>query len=224
MKSEDKRYGFRVDIRGEYALFTRPEMKVERVSYDCITPSAARGILEAVYWHRGLRYKIDRIYVLNPIKFINIRRNEVTEKISASKVLDAVKSGKGNLYIATQEKIAQRASMLLKDVHYVIDAHFVMKADEINITDNEAKFAEIFRRRLHKGQCFHTPYLGCREFPAIVSPFEENEIKTAYEGERDLGFMLYDMDYSGKDEITPQFFRAVLKDGVLDLRNKEVFR
>ena len=140
MKTEDKRYGFRVDIRGEYALFTRPEMKVERVSYDCITPSAARGILEAIYWHKGLHYKIDRIYVLNPIKFINIRRNEVTEKISASKVLDAVKSGKGNLYIATQEKIAQRASMLLKDVHYVVDAHFVMKADEINTTDNEAKF------------------------------------------------------------------------------------
>ena len=168
---ENRRFGFRVDIRGEYALFTRPEMKVERVSYDCMTPSAARGILEAIYWHRGLHYKIDRIYVLNPVKFTNIRRNEVTSKIPANALLDAAKSGKGNLYIATQKDIAQRASMVLKDVHYIVDAHFVMKADEINITVNEAKFAEIFRRRLKKGQCFHTPYLGCREFPAIVSPY-----------------------------------------------------
>ncbi len=219
---ENRRFGFRVDIKGEYALFTRPEMKVERVSYDCMTPSAARGILEAIYWHRGLHYKIDRIYVLNPVKFANIRRNEVTSKISASLLLDAAKSGKGNLYIATQKDIAQRASMVLKDVHYIVDAHFVMKADEINITDNEAKFAEIFRRRLKKGQCFHTPYLGCREFPAIVSPYEEDEIKTAYEGEKDLGFMLYDMDYSVKEDINPKFFRAVLKDGVLDLRDVEV--
>lgn len=204
-------------------MFTRPEMKVERVSYDCMTPSAARGILEAIYWHRGLKYKIDKIYVLNPIKFANIRRNEVKSKILASKVLEVAQTGKGNLYISTKDDIAQRASMVLKDVHYIVDAHFIMKADEINPTDNEAKFAEIFRRRLKKGQCFHTPYLGCREFPAIVSPYEGEEIHTAYEGEKDLGFMLYDMDYSKKDEINPCFFRAVLKDGVLDLRNKEVF-
>lgn len=223
MKSEDFRYGFRVDIRGEYALFTRPEMKVERVSYDCMTPSAARGILEAIYWHHGIQYVIDRIFVLNPIKFANIRRNEVSVKISSDKLLKAAQSGKGNLYISTQENIAQRASMVLKDVHYVVDAHFIMHADKINATDNEAKFAGIFRRRLTKGQCFHTPYLGCREFPAIVSPFEEDEIKTAYEGERDLGFMLYDMDYSDKKEINPKFFRAILKDGILNLKNLEVF-
>lgn len=218
------RYGFRIDVRGEYALFTRPEMKVERVSYDCMTPSAARGILEAIYWHPGIQYVIDRIFVLNPIKFTNIRRNEVTKKILSKDLLDVAKSGKGKLYISTQENIAQRASMVLKDVHYIVDAHFVMHADKINATDNEAKFAEMFRRRLKKGQCFHTPYLGCREFPAIVSPYEEEEIHTAYEGERDLGFMLYDMDYSDKEDIKPQFFRAVLKDGVLNLKNKEVFR
>ena len=143
-------FGFRVDVRGKYALFSRPEMKVERVSYDCMTPSAARGILEAVFWHPGMQFKIDRIYVLNPIKFDNVRRNEVKAKISAANVLKTMNQGGGELCLATSENIQQRAAMVLKDVHYVIDAHFVM-TDKANVTDNTAKFHEIFQRRLRKG-------------------------------------------------------------------------
>ncbi|WP_074698061.1 type I-C CRISPR-associated protein Cas5c [Selenomonas sp. KH1T6] len=216
-------FGFRVDVRGKYALFSRPEMKVERVSYDCMTPSAARGILEAVFWHPGMQFKIDRIYVLNPIKFDNVRRNEVKAKISAANVLKTMNQGGGELCLATSENIQQRAAMVLKDVHYVIDAHFVM-TDKANATDNTAKFHEIFQRRLRKGQCYHMPYLGCREFVAEVRPYEANDIQTAYPGqEKDLGFMLYDMDYSNPDDIKPLFFRAVLKNGVLDITKPEVY-
>ncbi|WP_303815666.1 type I-C CRISPR-associated protein Cas5c [Selenomonas ruminantium] len=216
-------YGFRVDVRGDYALFSRPEMKVERVSYDCITPSAARGVLEAIFWHPGMQYKIDRIYVLNPIKFDNIRRNEVKAKISAANVLKVANQGRGELYLATTENIQQRASMVLRDVHYVIDAHFVM-TEKANATDNTAKFHEMFQRRLKKGQCYHMPYLGCREFPAEVRPFEGEMIQTAYPNEeKDLGFMLYDMDYSNPEDIRPMFFRAVLKNGVLDVAKPEVY-
>ena len=216
-------YGFRVDVRGKYALFSRPEMKVERVSYDCITPSAARGVLEAIFWHPGMQYKIDRIYVLNPIKFDNIRRNEVKAKISAANVLKVAKQGRGELYLATTENIQQRASMVLRDVHYVIDAHFVM-TEKANVTDNTAKFHEMFQRRLKKGQCYHMPYLGCREFPAEVRPYDGDEIQTAYPNEeKDLGFMLYDMDYSNPEDIRPMFFRAVLKNGVLDVAKPEVY-
>ena len=216
-------YGFRVDVRGKYALFSRPEMKVERVSYDCITPSAARGVLEAIFWHPGMQYKIDRIYVLNPIKFDNIRRNEVKAKISAANVLKVANQGRGELYLATTENIQQRASMVLRDVHYVIDAHFVM-TEKANATDNTAKFHEMFQRRLKKGQCYHMPYLGCREFPAEVRPYDGNEIQTAYPNEKkDLGFMLYDMDYSNPEDIRPMFFRAVLKNGVLDVAKPEVY-
>lgn len=216
-------YGFRVEVRGDYAMFSRPEMKVERVSYDCITPSAARGILEAIFWHPGMQYKIDRIYVLNPIKFDNIRRNEVKAKISAVNVLKVANQGSGELYLATTENIQQRASMVLRDVHYVIDAHFVM-TEKANATDNTAKFHEMFQRRLKKGQCYHMPYLGCREFPADVRPYEGAEIKTAYpDEEKDLGFMLYDMDYSNPEDIRPMFFRAVLKNGVLDVAKPEVY-
>ncbi len=213
----------KVDIKGDYALFTRPEFKVERVSYDCITPSAIRGILKSIYWHKGLEYEVDKIYVLNPIKFMNIKRNEVKSKIPYKKVFNAAKSGEGDLYLARDMEINQRTSMVLKDVHYVVDAHFVVNKKEINETDSEAKFASIFNRRLEKGQFFHAPCLGCREFPAIVTPYRGGEeIKTAYKGKRDLGFMLCYMNYSF-DEILPSFFRAILKDGVLDLRDKKVF-
>lgn len=218
LKSE---HSFRVDIKGDYALFTRPELKVERVSYDCITPSAVRGILKAIYWHKGMEYEIDRIFVLNPIKFINIKRNELKSKISHNKIFNAIKNGE-SIYVVRSKDQDQRTSMILKDVHYIVDAHIVIDKNQMNDTDNEMKFNEIFKRRLQKGQFFHAPCLGCREFPAIVTPCEETEIKTAYKGKKDLGLMLCYMNYSDT-EILPSFFRAVLKNGVLDLRNKEVF-
>ena len=217
--------GVKVRVWGEYALFGRPEMKVERCSYDVMTPSAARGILEAVYWHPGMRWVIDRIYVVNPIQFTSIRRNEVKSKISTSNALAAYNGGKKPLYISTREDIVQRASLLLCDVEYVIEAHFEM-TQRAKETDNPGKFKDIIMRRLRRGECFHMPYFGCREFPANFCLCEEEEIRTAYEDveERDLGFMLFDMDYSDRDHIQPMFFRAVMRRGVLDLRDCEVIR
>ena len=216
----------RVEVKGDFACFSRPEFKAERVSYDVITPSAARGLLESVFWHPGMRYIVDKIYLLSEISFANIKRNEVASKISASNVQKVINSGKGALYLATPLDIQQRATMLLKDVHYIIEAHFNM-TEKANATDNTGKFQEMLKRRLRKGQNYHQPYLGCREFPAQVSLFEGdvNTLKLAYVDEdKDLGFMLYDMDYSDKDNITPMFFRAILKNGVIDLTDCEVHK
>ena len=221
----DMGIGVKVKVWGDYALFSRPELKVERYSYDVMTPSAARGSLEAIYWHPGLRWNIDRIYVKNPICFTSVRRNEVKSKVSASNVLQVYNGADKPLYINTKNEIVQRASTILCDVCYVIEAHFEM-TEKANETDNPGKFKDIMMRRLRRGECYHMPYFGCREFPAHFCLCEEEEIHTAYDdvSERDLGLMLYDMDYSNKDNIQAMFFRAVLKKGVLDLRNCEVIR
>jgi CRISPR-associated protein Cas5d len=212
----------KMEVWGNYALFTRPEMKTERVSYDVMTPSAARGIVEAVYFHPGLRWRIDRIHVLKPIRFTNIRRNEVKSKISASNVKMAMSGGGESLYLNAKADIVQRASLVLQDVCYVIEAHFDM-TDAAAPSDNPGKFQDIIKRRLQKGQAFHTPYFGCREFPARFRLREEGDIP-AIEESRDLGYMLYDMDYSDPEDIQPMFFRAQMTDGVIDLRDCEVRR
>ena len=217
--------GVKVKVWGDYALFTRPEMKVERCTYDVMTPSAARGILEAIYWHPGMRWRIDRIYVNKPIRFTSVRRNEVKSKISASNVLNVYNGGNKPLYISTKADIVQRASLILRDVEYVIDAHFEM-TENANESDNEGKFKDIIMRRLRRGECYHNPYFGCREFPVRFALCEDDVIHTAYEAEdsRDLGYMLFDMDYSDRKNIQPMFFRAVMKKGVIDLRDCEVIR
>ena len=217
--------GVKVNVWGDYALFSRPELKVERYSYDIITPSAARGILEAIYWHPGMRWIIDKIYVKNPIQFTSVRRNEVKSKILASNVLQAYNGADKPLYISTKEDIVQRASQLLCNVSYTIEAHFEM-TEKANASDNPGKFKDIIMRRLRKGECFHMPYLGCGEFPANFALCEEEEIHTAYDvvAEKDLGLMLYDMDYSDPENIQPMFFRAVMRHGVVDLRDCEVLR
>ncbi len=217
--------GVKVKVWGDYALFSRPELKVERYSYDVMTPSAARGILEAIYWHPGMKWIIDKIYVKNPIRFTSVRRNEVKSKISASNVLSVYNGAQKPLYISSKEEIVQRASMILTDVAYVIEAHFEM-TEQANETDNPGKFKDIMMRRLQKGKCYHMPYFGCREFPANFALCEEEEIETAFDdvAEKDLGLMLFDMDYTDKNNITPTFFRAVLRHGVLDLRDCEVIR
>ncbi|MCM1307914.1 MAG: type I-C CRISPR-associated protein Cas5c [Butyrivibrio sp.] len=212
----------KVEIRGDYACFSRPELKTERVSYDVITPSAARGVLEAVYWHPGMRWIVDRIYVLSPIKTTNIRRNEVKSKISASNVRTVMTGGQEALYISASKDIVQRAALILQGVHYVIEAHFVM-TDQAAESDNHGKFQDIMKRRLHKGQCFHQPYAGCREFLLRFKEWEGGEIP-AIDETRDLGYMLWDLDYSDKENIRPMFFRAKLEKGVLDLRDCEVIR
>ena len=213
-----------IEVWGDYACFSRPEMKTERVSYDIMTPSAARGLVEAIYWHPGMKYHIDRIYLLKPVQFASIRRNEVKSKISADNVRSAMSGGKQEVYLCTSEDIQQRAATVLQDVRYVIEAHFVM-TDQAAPSDNAGKFCDIMRRRLEKGQCYHQPCFGMREFPAAFRLWEGGEIPTAYPGsEKDLGFMLYDMDYSDPADIKPMFFRAVLKNGVLDLTDAEVYR
>ena len=210
-----------LEVWGPYALFSRPEMHVERVSYDVPTPSAARGLVEAIYYHPGLQWHIRRIYVLNPIRFTNIRRNEVTDKIPYDKVRKAMQGGEIPSLI-TSQKIAQRAAMVLQDVHYVIEAEFTM-TDRAAPGDNPGKFQDIVTRRMAKGQCYHTPYFGCREFPAAFRAWQGGAIPTISTS-CDLGFMIYDLDYSDPENITPTYFRAKLEHGVLDTQNCEVLR
>ena len=211
-----------LEVWGDYACFSRPELKIERVSYDVPTPSAARGIVEAIYFHPGLKWIIDKIYVLSPIQFTNIRRNEVKNKISGSNVREYINGKRDELYLAASKEIVQRAAMVLQDVHFVIQAHFDM-TDRAAPGDNPGKFQDIVTRRMEKGQCFHTPYLGCREFPAYFRKWPGGPIPTINET-RDLGFMLYDMDYTDPQNITPMFFHAKLENGVLNTADCEVFR
>lgn len=201
-------YGVKLRVKGDYALFTRPEMKVERVSYDVMTPSAARGILEAIYWKPAIRWVIDRIHVLQPIRFENIRRNEVAKRVSLNNV---DKGGNKPVHIFADDPKTrqQRASMVLRNVDYVIEAHF-----ELTGTDDAdpGKHLAMFERRAKKGQCFHRPYFGCREFPVDFEWCDEPP-KSPFIGEQDLGFMLHDIDFS--DNMTPHFFRAVMNNGVI---------
>ena len=208
---------FQVEVWGEYALFSRPELKTERYTYDVMTPSAARGLLDAIYWHPGLRWVPERIFVLSPIRFASIRRNEVLSKISGSNVSSVMNGADRELYLCAKDEIVQRAATVLQDVHYVIEAHFEM-TPQAAPSDNEGKFCDIMRRRLARGQCYVQPCFGCREFPAHFQAWAGGEIVTADpEGERDLGLMLYDLDYTDPKNITPMFFRAALKNGVLNI-------
>lgn len=204
-----------LELWGDYACFSRPEMKVERVSYDVITPSAARGLIEAIMWHPGMRWVIDRIQVCSPIRFTNIRRNEVKDVISARSVNALMERGSGDLYLATPDSIQQRAAMILKDVRYVIDAHFEL-TDKAAPGDSAGKFQEMARRRIEKGQFYHQPCFGTREFPAHYRPCEKRPpCPEELKGEKDLGWMLLDMDYSNPADIHPIFFRAIMRDGVI---------
>jgi len=209
--------GIRLLVRGRNACFTRPEMKVERVSYDVITPSAARGILEAIHWKPAIRWVVDRLHVIEPIRFETIRRNEVASKIPAKTAKSAMKSGDlGGLYLAVDDDRHQRAMLCLAHVAYGIEAHFEMTA-KAGPDDNPGKHAEMFRRRAARGQCFHQPCLGVREFVAdfgLVESFPETALPQG-ERDRDLGWMLYDIDYA--NDHSSVFYRAVMKNGVIDV-------
>jgi len=231
------KYGITLKISGDYALFSRPEMKVERVSYDVMTPSAARGILEAIYWKPQIRWIVDEIHVLNPIRFTNIRRNEVSSKIpvkGSSGVNAAMQDPEIRPYMDVAENRQQRASLLLKDVAYVIRAHVrVLDArlekggDQIQVPEPEAagKHLEMFKRRARKGQAFQQPYFGCREFPVRFELIEDEadlpKPHESFAGEKDLGFMLHDIEFDADRatrrvrSTTPHFFRASLVDGVI---------
>ncbi|MTI95230.1 MAG: type I-C CRISPR-associated protein Cas5 [Firmicutes bacterium] len=207
-------YGVKLHVSGDYACFTRPEMKVERVSYDVITPSAARGIIEAIYWKPAIRWIIDRIHVLNEIKFTNIRRNEVSEKISAASIKKVMNGGAVDLSLIASEARQQRASMVLRDVSYVIEAHFEL-TEKAGPDDHPEKHYNIALRRLRRGQCYHQPYLGTREFAAKFELLEADIPSSVYSGEQDLGWMLWDLDF--ENNMTPIFFRARMKNGIIEL-------
>lgn len=231
--------GFCLEVSGEYACFTRPEMKVERVSYDVITPSAARAVFDAVLWKPAIFWQLKKIEVLNPIRWVSIRRNEVGKLVSPRS---------DGIYI--EEDRQQRAGLFLRDVKYRLSAEFIFIPPEqrgktLNpvpewLLDNaerqdlqkfdthpdetEAKYAAMFERRAKKGQCFNQPYLGCREFSCafrLLDPSTEQETPIAES--RDLGWMLYDMDFSDPRNIKPLFFRANMQNGVINVpdRNSE---
>lgn len=213
--------GIRLHVWGERACFTRPEMKVERVSYDVMTPSAARGILEAIHWKPAIRWHVDRIHVLKPIRFQSIRRNEVGAKASAANAASAMKRGTTEgLGILVDENRQQRAALVLIDVAYVIEAHFTM-TDKAGPEDTPAKHVSMFNRRAAQGQCFHRPCLGTREFDAEFALLEEGAPLPVYDPpltdrDRDWGWMLHDIDFTdGRNES--RFFRAEMKDGVIDV-------
>lgn len=205
---------FCLDIRGEFACFTRPEMKVERVSYDVITPSAARSIFESILWKPAISWQINKIEVLSPIRWVNLRRNEVGSKISSYNAKKTMNDGKGQLGLYIEDDRQQRASLFLRDVHYRLHAEFRL-TDKAGCNDSSAKFAEMFRRRAGKGQCINQPYLGCREFTCDFTLVERDFSPLPIHLNLDLGWMLYDMDYSNVNAPTPLFFRAELKEGVL---------
>lgn len=211
-------YGITIRVWGDYALFTRPEMKVERVSYDIITPSAARGLIEAIYWKPAIRWVIDRIHVLKGIEFTNIRRNEVSEKISTSEAERRMKGSKAPFYLDAVDARQQRAAMVLKNVDYIIEAHFELVPEKAGPEETVEKHYNIALRRMRKGQYYHAPYLGTREFSAKVELIENGVIPASpLTGVCDLGWMLYDLDFADAKDIQPQFFKAEMRDGVIDL-------
>lgn len=205
---------FRVRARGDIACFTRPEMKVERVSYEVMTPAAARGVLEAVLWKPAIAWRIRAIEVLAPIRWISMRRNEVNSRASLEKRM-----------ILVDEDRAQRNTVALRDVDYVIHASFVMTPRAGN-ADNVRKFEEMFERRLEKGQRHSAPFLGCREFAAHLEQANSSPAPIDPLVDRPLGWMFFDFDWSGFQEVIghresrarePLFFQARLLHGVLNV-------
>jgi CRISPR-associated protein Cas5d len=192
-------------------------MKVERVSYDVMTPSAARGIIEAIHWKPAIRWVVDRIHVLNSIRFQSIRRNEVGSKISVAKVKSAMNRGDlDGLALVVDEDRQQRAATVLVDVAYVIEAHFE-RTPLAGPDDNEGKHLDIFNRRAARGQCFQQPCLGTREFGAAFELLPTGApLPLAIAETRDLGFMLWDIDHAAPGKPS-MFFRAKLENGVLNV-------
>jgi CRISPR-associated protein Cas5d len=207
-------YGVRLLVSGDYACFTRPEMKVERVSYDVMTPSAACGVLEAIHWKPAIRWIVEAIHVLKPIRFQSIRRNEVGHKAPVGAIRNAMKSESlDGLALTIEDDRQQRAATVLADVAYVIEARFEMTA-RAGTEDSEGKHLDIFNRRARKGQCFHQPCLGTREFPARFEILEPGQpLPPAIPDSSDLGFMLWNIDHAG--DRASLFFRARLERGVL---------
>ena len=228
-----------LEVGGDFACFTRPEMKVERVSYDVITPSAARAIFEAILWKPAIRWQVSRVEVLNPIKWINLRRNEIGSKASTRNIESAMRSGTGKLGLYVEHDRQQRAGLFLRDVRYRLYASFELHDSSIqksnfphlskrtvnagetgteNEPDQAVKFMTMFERRARKGQCVNQPYLGCREFAADFRLVETDDSQPEPVPEtRDLGYMLYDLDYRSPADPAPRFFRVHMVNGAIDV-------
>jgi len=206
-----------LELTGPWACFTRPEMKVERVSYDVRTPSAARACFEAILWKPAIRWHVRRIEVLKPIRWINLRRNEVASVVSTRNVETAMRNGSGDLGLYIEDDRQQRAGLFLRDVAYRVhaDLEFLRERDP---DASPMKYQEMFERRAGKGQCVNQPYLGCREFAAdfrlVGDPAAE---PSAIDETRDLGFMLHDLDFAKPNDPQPRFFRAALNRGVVEV-------
>lgn len=230
-----------LEVWGDFACFTRPEMKVERMSYDVITPSAARAIFESILWKPAIRWNITKIEVLRPIRWISVRRNEVNKKITSPSPKQMTNNHLLGMYIEDERQ--QRAGLLLKDVHYRIHAYFDFLANEgtINPSNSEiwsgeeekvrfesaqespAKYAAMFERRASKGQCFNQPYLGCREFSCSFKLVKQtSDLLQPISDSRDLGFMLYDINFTDKKNPIPQFFRAIMTNGTINTDKREI--
>ena len=211
--------GIRLHVWGERALFARPEMKVERVSYDVITPSAARGVLEALHWKPAMVWRVHRLRVLKPIRFESIRRNEVGSRVPANKVAAAMRAGSTEgLALYVDEDRQQRAATVLRDVGYIIEARVELTArGRADPAESAAKHLEMFKRRAEKGQCFHRPYLGTREFACDFALLDGDPPPPheSLRGERDLGWMALDIDFAAG--MAPRFFRPVMRDGVIEV-------
>lgn len=227
-----------LEVTGDYACFTRSEMKVERVSYDVMTPSAARAVFESILWKPALRWRITRIEVLKPIRWISLRRNEVGTVVPVSSVKGAMNKGRGDLGMYVEEVRQQRAGLFLRDVAYRIHAYFELRdgtshrsnfpqlvKHTINDCDEQVishqantppKFMAMFERRARKGQCVNQPYLGCREFACDFRLVDDlNSQPRPIAETRDLGWMLHDLDFTDPTDPKPRFFRAELNGGVL---------
>lgn len=204
-----------LEVTGDFACFTRPEMKVERVSYDVMTPSAARAVFEAILWKPAIRWSVTKIEVLNPIRWTSVRRNEVGAVVSTRNVQTAMSTGEGELGLFVEDERQQRAGLFLRDVAYRVHANLEVKQDAGD-NNTPPKFWEMFERRATKGQCVNQPYLGCREFACAFRLVEKPESeRSPLDETRDLGWMLYDMDYADAADPKPKFFRARLEKGIL---------
>ena len=217
---------FRLRTWGDFACFTRPKMKAERVSYEVMTPSAARNILQSILWKPAIEWKIEKIEILKPIRWTSIRRNELGSVIPSSKVKQAMKSDSHELGVFIEDDRQQRAGLFLRDVDYIIHASFFL-TNKAGQSDNETKFREQFVRRASKGQCFWQPYFGCREFAAYFSLLDaDSQAPESIEDTRNIGWMLYDMDYSDRSPV-PMFFNASITNGAVlipDWNSNEVKR
>jgi len=213
---------FVLDVRGDWACITRPEMKVERVSYDVITPSAARAVFEAIFFKPAIRWHVRRIEVLAPVRWTNLRRNEVASVVSTHNVQQAMRQGTGQLALYADEDRQQRAALLLREVAYRLHADLTVRPDRDD-PEPPGKFFAMFERRARKGQCVNQPYLGCREFAARWRLVEDLRAEPPPVDEtRDLGWMLHDMDFTDPADPQPRFFRARMTGGVVECDEREV--